>query len=282
MNMLFQKKRTNELDNKIITLYSQMKSIKKVSKKLSYSTTLVTSALIDNGIKLNPYGRNNLNKYFLNRNFFETIDTEEKAYWLGFITADGYVNHTGLLGIGLNQKDYKHLEKFLVSINSNYKVRFRDVGKYKKSEIYLFSKKLITDLQKLGIYRAKSLNSKPCTQVPENLLRHYWRGLVDGDGCIYINRNEKNSLKCVVSLCGTYEICKGFKDFIIKNKIISKANILNCKSIHTISFGGARLTQKIITILYKDAQVYLNRKKILAEEILRYKFQRGERVISCQ
>jgi len=53
-------------------------------------------------------------KHIFNHNFFETIDTEEKAYWLGFIAADGgLASNIYRLTIGLNQKDQNHLEKLL-------------------------------------------------------------------------------------------------------------------------------------------------------------------------
>ena len=44
---------------------------------------------------------------------FETIDTEEKAYWLGFMYADGYIGASRYsVGINLSLKDIDHLKKF--------------------------------------------------------------------------------------------------------------------------------------------------------------------------
>jgi hypothetical protein len=57
-------------------------------------------------------------KYTLDEHYFEAIDTEEKAYWLGFIATDGWITKTGL-GIGLNVKDRSHLELFSRCVKSD-------------------------------------------------------------------------------------------------------------------------------------------------------------------
>ena len=49
-----------------------------------------------------------------NRHIFDNIDNEEKAYWLGFIVADGYLNlDKHMLRIKLGHKDKQHLIKFI-------------------------------------------------------------------------------------------------------------------------------------------------------------------------
>ena len=49
-----------------------------------------------------------------NRHVFDTIDTPEKAYWLGFIVADGYLNiDRRMLRIKLGNIDKSHLIKYI-------------------------------------------------------------------------------------------------------------------------------------------------------------------------
>ena len=49
-----------------------------------------------------------------NRHIFDEINSPEKAYWLGFIVADGYLNDDkNMLRIKLGNKDKSHLEKFI-------------------------------------------------------------------------------------------------------------------------------------------------------------------------
>lgn len=49
-----------------------------------------------------------------NRHIFDEINSSEKAYWLGFIIADGYLNEDkNMLRIKLGSIDKHHLEKFI-------------------------------------------------------------------------------------------------------------------------------------------------------------------------
>ena len=54
----------------------------------------------------------------MNENIFQQIDSNNKAYWLGFLAADGSVKGNEL-SIGLSSKDRGHLAKFLTFIGSN-------------------------------------------------------------------------------------------------------------------------------------------------------------------
>ena len=62
----------------------------------------------------------NKSKFVLNHNVFNSIDTKEKAYWLGFLFADGFITKDNYVGISLKNDDYKHLEKFRDFIESNH------------------------------------------------------------------------------------------------------------------------------------------------------------------
>ena len=61
-----------------------------------------------------------MRKHFYNEDYFKVIDSEDKAYWLGFISADGSVSKDAYhIRISLSSIDIKHLEKFLTCINAN-------------------------------------------------------------------------------------------------------------------------------------------------------------------
>ena len=63
-------------------------------------------------LKKNNVSEDRRRKYFFNEDYFKNVDSEEKAYWLGFIAADGCILENGTLKIGLAEKDSLHLEKF--------------------------------------------------------------------------------------------------------------------------------------------------------------------------
>ena len=80
-------------------------------------------------------------QYTCNVNYFEKIDTEQKAYWYGFILGDGYITHTHrkdfkVLGISLKEDDWKHLEKFSLAVQSTYPIHHYSVcSGFKKKEL---------------------------------------------------------------------------------------------------------------------------------------------------
>ena len=94
-------------------------------------------------------------KYYLNERYFEYIDSEEKAYWLGFLFADGFVNKDSYVGIALQSSDYHHLEKFRDCIHSNHIIHtykcsdncFSNPEKF-YSKIIFKSKEMSEDLKK--------------------------------------------------------------------------------------------------------------------------------------
>ena len=90
-------------------------SVTSISKKIGIDRHIISR-------ELKSFFNDSINisnkKYSLNENYFETIDNEEKAYWLGFISTDGNIykrdnNGTIILSFNLNIRDKKHLEKFL-------------------------------------------------------------------------------------------------------------------------------------------------------------------------
>lgn len=133
------------------------------------------------------------------RDFFSTIDTEEKAYWLGFIFADGYISFSEsnlkkgqlaiayCVGIKLQLSDKEHLKKFNKSINGNYKV-FEETAypddfrkkKTKSGKILIYSKQMYDDLNKF-FDRDKTYTAE-FPDIPKEFIRHFVRGYFDGDG----------------------------------------------------------------------------------------------------
>ena len=86
-------------------------------------------------------------KYKRNSDVFEKIDTEEKAYWLGFLYADGYINEKRkFVDIGLKRSDRGHLEKFRQFLESDVPIRDEiNNGGYECSRFRIYDKKLVTD-----------------------------------------------------------------------------------------------------------------------------------------
>ena len=157
--------------------------------------------------------------HYQDNNYFNLIDTSEKAYWLGFITADGYVvnneqhrNHE--LGIEIGIKDINHLKKFASAIKTDQEVGIRKktpfINKgydkeYNMCFLRLYSKSLVESLEKYNIVQNKTYDLV-FPSINDKYVWDYIRGYFDGDGCVF-NKNvystsgNVHSYYCVSFVC---------------------------------------------------------------------------------
>lgn len=225
--------------------------------------------------------RQGVRKHFFNEDYFENIDTEEKAYWLGFIAADGCIvkssNYNSYrLYINLGSNDKNHLQKFLNSINaSDIKIQnytstsgFSNKNGTNTSRIVLNSLKLCRDLSKYNIHERKSYDIK-MPEISCQLMPHYLRGYVDGDGSFYCNYDSKNNRYRY-----SFEIVGGSKMFMeqVQNYLFGKnikTNIYTRKTNNSIRLMSGSKVEilKIIELLYSNANIYLDRKLNKINEI---------------
>lgn len=214
-------------------------------------------------------------KYSNNQNAFNEILTEEDAYWLGFITADGYINETnGWLNIGLGEIDLEHLKKFLRYMKFTEEeipqvIKQRTGGAYTRDNITytitICGRKLINNLKQYGLFQGKSGKEVPYKCSTIELEKAYIRGLLDGDG--YIRSTEYG-----VGLVGSQEILQYVRDFLgqqlnwkdYKNKYIHEHG-----TIYKFAVGGKNISKDILTLLYENSSIYLDRKYNLYEQYCR-------------
>lgn len=210
-------------------------------------------------------------KYTYNSDFFHSINDEKTAYWLGFIAADGCVfeKEDGYrLKIGLQEKDMSHLEKFCADLESNLSVKTQAVkvnGKaYGTSSVQVNSTKLCRDLISHGIHPQKTFTLK-MPSIPNNLMRHYIRGFIDGDGCYYINKRAgKDTYRYAIEIVGgSYQFLEGLKNHLQDNDISSNIYRKRDKNWKLVITRREDIV-KTIDYLYLDSSIYLDRKQIKA------------------
>ncbi len=203
--------------------------------------------------------------------------TPESLYWIGMIFTDGNIGKKeSCIELTQHIDDIGHLEKFKKFLGSSRKITVNKEGKpslYKGrsipkkaggcGRIRINSKNIHTKLIDLGVTPAKSLTAKP-----HDLLKHskdFWRGCIDGDGGVY---NYK--LKTMM-LCGSLETIFDFIIFCNKEAGVKEKYPSPCKSsgfnLFQVHYYGEDC-RKILTLLYKDAPVYLDRKYSQAMEII--------------
>jgi hypothetical protein len=159
--------------------------IKDIRVKYSIGKSTVIKILKEFGSGGRSRNEYENNKYSCDESFFENIDNHEKAYWFGFIAADGNI-YNGKLQICLNKKDEEHLNKFCKRINYNGPIY--DDRSLKR--LMICRKKITEDLKVLGIIENKtlSINEKIFDNIPKEYLISAILGYIDGDGCFSFTR----------------------------------------------------------------------------------------------
>lgn len=243
--------------------YMEMKT-SDISKTLNRTMSAIELKASRLGLKKYPYT--------CDYHYFDDINTEEKAYWLGFLTADGWVNkndknNAGVTGIELQYGDISHLKKFNKSIGGNYQItdRWRECtlsnDKTKKNHmccIRIFSLTMYNSLVRIGFSNNKSYDFH-VPNLPHNLIRHYIRGYFDGDGCLCFTNKSFNINFTTAS--------KALNDDVVN---ILRSENFNCYEDNYISDFGTlmyrldiyRQRDKInfLDWIYGDANIYLDRK----------------------
>lgn len=247
----------------IIKLYLNNTSTKKICELYKISTTLLYNLLKKNNISIKKIGSWK-RKVTLNENFFEIIDTEDKAYFLGLLAADGNIStKNGYISLELKHSDQYLVQKF------SYCLCNQDIT-FKRSNRNMFvfsicSKKIKQDLAKLNITSQKSLTLK-LSPINDDLFHHFLRGYFDGDGWICTGKNNYSRPTKNFGLIGS-------KNFI-KSIILKIKNLYNIdlsiehpknKKIWICRTGNINKIIKLYNILYKNNPKYFmcrKRKKL--------------------
>ena len=261
---------TIEEEEKIEELVRAGKNITEIKKILKRSECSISRIIKKRGIR--SLVVESTKKYNYNESFFEKIDNEEKAYWLGFLCADGNIirKKEKLEGFELRlaKKDEKHLIVFAKTISANLvetqiKTKFKkikeEVSESKAFSVY--SRKMATDLIKLGCVANKSLILEFPTkeQVPDKLINHFMRGYFDGDGCIYISTKHN---KASFDIVGTEKFCESYR-LKLNEKITKKERKKFAPAGKNVIFRESekKRIKEIEKFLYCGATVFLERKR---------------------
>lgn len=279
------KKFSEEIVNEILQKYDNGQSITSLNKE--YHTTKVRDLLIENNRQV-PESRKGIGwkkrKYSLNENYFQELDSKDKAYFLGFIYADGFITKRsqGQNILGLTLAEIEPIDKFKKYIQTDKKV-----GYYKKTNSYsdksyeyklaLISDKLVSDIEKLGVVERKSL-TLTFPELREDLIPHFIRGYFDGDGSVFLHkdsRKEYSSNRYLgINICGTKEFLTALSKhlpFIEEGQCIYKENRkeTNCWNLKMIS--NIR-SLELYHYMYNDCDdLYLSRKKEKFENFIKDK-----------
>jgi len=227
---------------------------KEIADILNIDRRVTSKYLKEAGVK---FSRNN--KANINSNIFNIIDTEEKAYWLGFLYADGYISDNNNLELSLKLSDEEHIKKFKSFLSFEGKI-YKDSFRVR---LCVKDKDICSDLIRLGCTPRKSLTLVFPNHINEDLLPYFIRGYFEGDG--YISKVSPIRM----SLLGT----ESFLDSLInKLKITTKVRACKSKAFYIEIFGdNARI---LANTIYKNASIFLDRKyQIYNEQKIKYEYK---------
>ena len=256
-------------DSAIASLYAQGFPSAEVGKRVGCGESTVLRHLRKMGIARRPAGK----RVAINKLAFDEMDSEEAAYWLGFLIADGCVHypksgHTPQLEVNLGRKDRLHLEKLREFLGSGHKITETDTNVI----LSIANRHLCETLHyKWGVVPRKSHNFEGLPIIPEHLHRHMLRGLFDGDGHLGI---RKDTGAPVVSIVGHWkclaEVRDTFSEFCrLTPKLSLPAAVANGSVTRQMQYGSQADTSAIARYLYGDATVFLGRKKRVANTIVK-------------
>lgn len=234
-------------------------SLKELGKQFGCSYGTIRNLLNKNGIA----SKGNKRGYPRNELFFNLINTPEKAYWLGFMYADGCVHSTNY-EISINITDLEHVEKFKNAIGAiNHKITTtkKAYGDMKNPKpLYQFSikdKQLHNDLIKWGCVPQKSLKLKKIPNIPRDYISHFIRGFFDGDGSIHYLKGTNNYRISFTN--GSSDFLNDIQKELSTNVSLGKEDN---KNTYQLQIAGKHQVMRILNYLYKDSNetIRLNRK----------------------
>ncbi len=261
-------KHRNYEKSKYIDLFEEYQTTDITIAKLAKNHNVNKSMLAKEFRSLNSDLVIKKSKYQVNINYFNNINSEEKAYWLGFLYADGY-NSNSYVQLAISSEDTNHLRKFRQALSSTHPIR------HEKSDntcrITISDKQLSNALNRAGCVRNKTYCGKfPGRNIiSRNLLRHFVCGFFDGDGCL--NRlieqdlTSANSIQRKIDKVVITIKLKNFSlDMVDAIKIICgiKASVYYYEPLdrYEVYIQGQDNIRKFLDCIYKESKVYLDRK----------------------
>lgn len=248
----------------ILTEYKNGSTIASLSKKFAASPSAIRALLRKNKVQL----RGNKQGFERNENYFQDINSPDKAYWLGFLYADGCV-HKNTNAISISSTDKEHLEKFRDAIGAKNKIVSSIDNRFSKpATIYQFAlkdRKLKEDLIRHGCTPQKTLTINSIPNIPRDYISHFIRGYYDGDGSLHFLNGVKNFR---LSLLGN----KGFLEEVQKEIGTSASISQGTGKAMYFQIAGRHQVPKVLDYLYRNSheKIRLDRKYNKYQECLKW------------
>ena len=196
-----------------------------------------------------------------NENFFELIDTKEKAYILGYTLADGYINnYTIEYGCALADKEIlnfiaKELNTTVI-IDNTFDKKSR---RFPRARINIGNKKLVKDLIHLTV---GCKENKTFPRINKNLQHYMLLGFFDGDGCLtWGKRKDRNRLWQKVNFTGSYKLLYAIQKLLLKLDISSSLHPKGTENCYVLELASKEDVKKILKYMYGNEDLIVLHRK---------------------
>lgn len=220
--------------------------------------------------KINGLGLSKLRKF--NDTYFSEINSPDKAYWLGFLYADGWVvnnpkNRNYELGVELQKDDSYILDSFAkilggvhsVTYHHNYKCFNGYTYETDSARLRIYSKQIVEDLISHGIVENKTYsNEYPICDI---FVSDFIRGYLDGDGCIYIEKRKSGQCVFVSFTCSNDSFLKYIDQKIHEELNISGSIYKEKDRKYRLVFFRHSDTKTLLDWIYKNPNASMLKRK---------------------
>lgn len=238
-------------EQEVITRYKNGESCQVIADSFK-----VTFHTISNILEKNNIARDNKYKNInLNENYFEKIDSNDKAYFLGFMLTDGNVSlNENIIRLSLSSKDEEILNIFKEKTGNENKICVREDEKHSERTFQLRSKKWKDDLAKYGVVPQKtSIGEMPILST--DMMPHLIRGMIDGDGWISSNSHQ-------IGFCGNEKTVNQLKEYLVKTLDVYNVKIIHAsENLWQVTWASKTDIEKIGNYIYQNKDnCFLSRK----------------------
>lgn len=196
-----------------------------------------------------------------NENYFNSIDSKEKAYILGYLLADGYITNSQLeFGCALTDKEILDFIAEQLNANVNIDKTFdKKTRRFPRARIKIENKKIVKDLLRYAIGRKEN---RTFPYINKDLQHYMLLGFFDGDGCLtWGKRKDRNRLWQKVSFTSSYKLLYAIQKLLQKLKITSSLHPKTNENCYVLELASKEDVKKILSYMYGDEDfIVLHRK----------------------
>lgn len=264
-------KRTDQEKIDIVRKYLEGQSSCKLAEEYKCKPSSIFRILKYRNVEIRTQSKAH-QKYSIDEGFFDKIDTEDKAYFLGLLYADGYnnVNKTCVV-LQLQEKDKEIIVALQQRLQPNKPLQYikREHHKKKASNAWRISisnKHISEQLEHYGCGNKKSFRLR-MPNLRDDLIRHFVRGYFDGDGSITFREGGSS----LFSIIGNIEFIQELQKILIKNCNVKQTKLDVYKKtggrIASVRYCGHQQLIRIRDFMYCGAKIFLTRKKRIFMEL---------------